>query len=81
MAVRYDEKNVAPQCYQCNSMREGQAGAFAIYLMQKYDHDVIHYLELKRKTKFRACKATVKQLTDYYRELANERAKKYGIKF
>lgn len=80
LATRWDERNVNPQCYQCNSMREGNAGAYTLALVDKYGTSIISELANKSKQPFKACNATIAQLTDYYKNAAKEKAKELGIK-
>lgn len=51
-ALRYDERNVHPQCTACNRFRHGNATGYAAYLVKRYGPDIILYLdEIKRQNK------------------------------
>jgi hypothetical protein len=80
MATRYDERNVHPQCYQCNSQKEGNCGAYTLFLVDKYGEGVIRELQNKSRQPIKMCNATVAQLTDYYRGMVKDKAKALGIK-
>jgi len=40
-ALRYDERNVHPQCRKCNRFSEGNKAGYTLYLQEKYGPDVI----------------------------------------
>lgn len=43
-ALRYDERNVHPQCYSCNIPLKGNYPRYCEYLIRKYGSDIIEIL-------------------------------------
>ena len=50
-ALRWDERNVAPQCRACNGAwgRPMNASGYAVYLMKKYGPEIIQTLETDKR--------------------------------
>ncbi len=44
-ATRYDERNVHPQCRECNRYDEGNAVGYSRYLIDKYGREVLVELD------------------------------------
>ena len=44
-ALRFDERNVFPQCYGCNVGRGGNYPKFTIYLLQRFGQDHLTQLD------------------------------------
>ena len=66
--VRWDEKNVKPQCYQCNSNKEGSQYRFAMNLDKLYGPGTAAKLELKGTMSFNEDIFDMKKTIKYYRE-------------
>ena len=67
-SVRYDERNVHPQCKQCN-MNGGEPGAYTLFLIDKYGQDVIESLTSDgNKLKQFKCDELQEIITHYDRE-------------
>jgi hypothetical protein len=49
-AVRYDERNVHPQCRRCNRYDEGNPAGYALFLISKYRPGVLEDLRRLGKT-------------------------------
>lgn len=43
-ATRWDEKNVHAQCIACNRFGEGDAGGYALFMLDTYGRETIDYL-------------------------------------
>jgi hypothetical protein len=51
-AVRWDERNVHPQCVHCNTYLDGNEGAYAVFILDTYGREVLdELLAAKRLTK------------------------------
>jgi hypothetical protein len=51
-AVRWDERNVHPQCVHCNTYLDGNEGEYARYIIDTYGREVLdELLAAKRLTK------------------------------
>lgn len=61
MAVRWDEKNVHPQCVYCNKFLDGNEGEYARFILDKYGRETLDEL-LAAKNKIR--KWTVGELRE-----------------
>lgn len=46
-AVRYDLRNIAPQCYRCNISLGGNPSAYAVYMLDTHGEAVVRELETK----------------------------------
>lgn len=47
-SVRWDERNVAPQCQSCNRYHEGRKDVFALKLQEKYGPGILQELNDKK---------------------------------
>lgn len=43
-SLRWDERNVHPQCYRCNSRLRGNLVEYSYYLNKKYDYRIMDIL-------------------------------------
>lgn len=48
-STRYEETNVHAQCRKCNRFNNGEPSAYALFLMKKYDDDIVQLLESKKQ--------------------------------
>lgn len=72
-AVRFDKRNVHPQCRQCNRFRSGMGAQYARHILQHYGQEVFEELTTtKREAKLNVgevlevienCKEKLKELT------------------
>jgi len=54
LGLRYDERNVNGQCWQCNVAKKGNLDVYTLYLIKKYGKDILERLnKLKVPTQFR----------------------------
>jgi hypothetical protein len=42
--LRWDERNVQPQCRHCNRFKEGQKDSYALFLVRKYGANILEEL-------------------------------------
>lgn len=69
MAIRWDERNVKPQCQRCNHFLGGAQDAFAVALLTEYGPDTLEELmRLKHATK-KWSMHELRELFEQYREL------------
>lgn len=52
-ATRWDERNVWPQCTNCNRFHEGMKDEYALYLVKKYGADILAELNKAKWTPFK----------------------------
>jgi hypothetical protein len=45
MWLRYDKRNVHPQCKRCNTFEGGQAGRYSHFMAETYTKEVLDELE------------------------------------
>lgn len=62
-SVRWDERNVKPQCYGCNVMQQGRQYEFSKYLGQELSEEL--YLLSKQTRKF--SEIELQDLIEYYK--------------
>jgi len=72
-AVRYDLRNIAPQCFRCNISLGGNPSAYAVYMLDTYGEAVVRELEQRAH-------GTVKfNRADYERMIADITEKLNGL--
>lgn len=64
MSTRWDERNVAPQCYGCNVMQQGKQFEFSLKLGKELSEEL--YLLSKQTKKYSLDE--LKELIEYYKE-------------
>lgn len=62
-SVRWDERNVKPQCYGCNVMQQGRQYEFSKYLGQELSEEL--YLLSKQTRKF--SEIELQEMIEYYK--------------
>jgi hypothetical protein len=67
MGVRWDKRNVHPQCCKCNTFNEGEGPEYFRYMQERYGDEVIDDL---RKNKLRSWSTA--ELADLYDEMKLE---------
>lgn len=66
--LKFDERNVRPQCVACNLYRDGNQDVFAVNLEKEYGHGILQeFAKLKWKEK-RFTRQELEQLIEHYRE-------------
>ena len=72
MPLRYDERNVHPQCRTCNRFREGMKDEYALALIKLYGPDILEELK-KEKESFKIyTDLELKEMRKEYRKLIKE---------
>jgi len=46
--LRWDERNVHPQCRRCNRFKEGQKDSYALFLVNKYGAGILEKLNKQK---------------------------------
>lgn len=64
MSTRWDERNVAPQCYGCNCLQQGKQFEFSLKLGKELSEEL--YLLSKKTKKYSLDE--LKELIEYYKE-------------
>lgn len=75
--VYFDERNVHPQCYNCNKWMQGNAIEYHAYMLKCYGADIVE--ELRRKHHLPR-PHSIDEYGIMYREKYKELTHKYGLK-
>lgn len=67
-ATKYDERNTNIQCKRCNMFLKGNIAAYAVYLAEKYGHDVLRELLDKSNTIVKLTAEWYKQKISHYKK-------------
>lgn len=67
MATRFDERNCALQCVDCNRFEDGQQENFAKAVDQKHGQGTWEYLQNLSKTTVKLTRPEVQEMVIYYR--------------
>jgi hypothetical protein len=72
-SLRYDERNVHPQCRRCNRFQEGNKAGYTLYLQKKYGPNIIADLNQEqfvvKRFKVHELQALIKDLNAKLKEL------------
>lgn len=68
MATRFDERNCALQCRDCNRFNDGEQIKFAIALDRKHGPGTWDYLQFFAKTTVKLTRPEVEEMATYYRD-------------
>lgn len=71
-AVRYDEDNCRPQCYECNMLKDGMEESFEEHLRDDLGNAAVDALVARGRTEYQYTEDQYKRLIQTYRE-ANRR--------
>jgi len=71
-ATRWDEENVAPQCYGCNVMQQGQQYLFAKWLDNKYGEGKADELLQRSREVVKLSDYELKEMIDLYKQKLNQ---------
>lgn len=63
-AVRYDLRNIAPQCFRCNISLGGNPSAYAVYMLDTYGESVVRELETKAHGSVKYTRADYETMID-----------------
>lgn len=72
MSTRWDEKNVAPQCFHCNRLEDGRPDEFRDYLVLKYGEDEVLELEARSRSTLKYFRWELEAKIEYYKALCKE---------
>lgn len=71
-ALRWDERNVHPQCRQCNRFKEGRKDEYALALQRLYGKDILEELNKEKWMPFRLDSLVLQEMIkDYKNKLKN----------
>ena len=79
-SLRFDEKNVNGQCFDCNVNKEGNKQGYREGLIKKYGEDVLIYLEIKKNNISKLGVFELNLLTAVYKKKIKELDEKIGDK-
>lgn len=68
-AARYDERNCAAQCYECNRMKGGNLAGFTIGLVERYGDGVIEELKTEKHSTVKLSESDFKKIIRRYGRL------------
>lgn len=68
MATRFDERNCALQCRDCNRFNDGEQTKFAIALDRKHGAGTWDYLQFFAKTTVKLTRPEVEEMVIYYKD-------------
>lgn len=77
--VKWDERNIHTQCYQCNRYCQGAPITYRKFMLETYGQKVIDELELKHKI-HKYNRMEIEGLGLYYKQQYEIMCKKYGLK-
>jgi hypothetical protein len=66
MAVRWDERNVHPQCQQCNHWKGGAQDEYARFIIKKYGIETFDELMTLKRTTRKYTMAELRELLEQY---------------
>jgi hypothetical protein len=66
MAVRWDTRNVHPQCTRCNRFLDGNEGQYALFIIDKYGEETLRELLALKKTTRKWSVPELKELLEQY---------------
>ena len=66
MNLRYDDRNVHPQCRKCNRFKEGMKDEYALALIKLYGPDILETLNKEKYIIKKYYEAELKELIKYY---------------
>lgn len=77
-ALRYDEKNVNGQCYDCNMNKEGNRQGYMLGIIKKYGQNTLQYLDIKKNNRVKWGRfeyiALIKEYEQKLKELKKKKA-------
>jgi len=69
LSTRFDEKNCQVQCEKCNLYDQGNAGKFAMHLIEEYGSTILRELDIKRNNKSNMGRFEYIHLINHYKNL------------
>jgi hypothetical protein len=71
-SLRYDERNVHPQCAFCNSFREGNPAGYAKYLVDMYGKEILDELAKEQRKHKKFTPKELEELIKVYKQKLKE---------
>jgi hypothetical protein len=72
MNTRFEEKNTWPQCRKCNRFENGRMPEYAIFLTNKYGHDILKELQKQGDTIKQWTPIELEELIELYQDKINQ---------
>jgi hypothetical protein len=74
LALRFDERNVHPQCVACNKWRHGNPSQYALALIRRYGENILEELDRDRRSGegFKIYESGYRELFEKYKAKINE---------
>lgn len=72
LATRWDERNAHLQCKGCNGYRNGMPDEYAVFLIEKYEDDILHQLLTEKRKTLKMSRSDYEIKIDEYREKVKE---------
>jgi len=69
--LKFDERNVRPQCQRCNLFLDGNQDAFAVRLEQEYGYGILQELDKVKWQEKRFTRKELLDLSDKYEQKRN----------
>lgn len=79
-SVRFDERNVNCQCYNCNRMLSGNEANYLSNLIAKIGQDQYNLLVMAKNQTHKFDFFELERMRDYYKEKSKIESKRLGIK-
>lgn len=68
-ALKFDERNVKPQCTRCNHFLDGNQDEFADHLELDYGHGILQKLKALKYQEKRFTRQELMELIEHYKQL------------
>lgn len=72
-SLKFDERNVKPQCFRCNHFMDGNQDAFAEHLELDYGHGILQELGKLKWVEKRFTRLELEELIKKYKDLNEQR--------
>ncbi len=72
LSLRFDERQVWPQCISCNMYHEGNMVSYAIFMQKKFGPDILEQLEKEKRQTVKYDRDWYKEKIAYYKEKVKE---------
>jgi hypothetical protein len=73
-ALKFDERNVRPQCKRCNMYMDGNQDEFADHLELDYGHGILQELKALKYQEKRFTRIELESLITHYKNLNGQRS-------
>ncbi len=79
LALRYDERNVHPQCTACNRFRHGNLTQYALSLKKKYGADILEALDNDKHSISKYNRSELEEMIELYKNKLKEESAEFII--